>query len=432
MKIKKLLVASTVLATMIAPTFSVVFAEESYENTEEVIIISAPVDTISTKISFSDVPTSHWAYNSITNLVDLGYVSGYPNGTYGIEKEVTRGEAASIIARWMRGTGKIVEKETYNNPFADVPSTYWASKNILEVVDAGYMGGKGNGKFEPLATVTRAEMATILVNVLDVEKKADYQFHDVASTYWASEYIKTAYSHGLVNGVGNYKFNPTGKVTRAQYAVFINNGINWKADFVAEPIPEKPVVVVPVSNDNPDAVYGKDVNNVFTVDNDVYVSDTTWARMMENKYLKASVSDEAQKILLDVNKKYGANYQYTAIQGHLAISNLNDSEESNIDITKNSSLDGLDGCVITISFTELPQVEIMKKFLNLMDSTMYTKMNSRIDETISKGNYFMTIDEFNGYSKNYTDVMGYTSVYLNASGAKGMGEGSFMIELDPK
>lgn len=432
MKIKKLLVASTVLATMIAPTSSVVFAEESYENTEEVIIISAPVDTISTKISFSDVPTSHWAYNSITNLVDLGYVSGYPNGTYGIEKEVTRGEAASIIARWMRGTGKIVEKETYNNPFADVPSTYWASKDILEVVDAGYMSGKGNGKFEPLATVTRAEMATILVNVLDVEKKADYQFHDVASTYWASEYIKTAYSHGLVNGVGNYKFNPTGKVTRAQYAVFINNGINWKADFVAEPIPEKPVVVVPVSNDNPDAVYGKDVNNVFTVDNDVYVSDTTWARMMENKYLKAAYSDTAQKVLVNVNKKYGTNYQYTSTQGEFFFTNLNDSEEREFSILENYSLEGGDGCIFRIDFAEPVQVEIMKSFLNVMDSAMYSKMSSRINEVISQGNYFRTLDELNGYEKKFTDINGYEYISLSVYSSKNLGYGSFTIVLDPK
>lgn len=50
---------------------------------------------------FSDVPTSHWASSSITELSNLGYVSGYTNGAYGINDTVTRGQVSSVLVRWM-------------------------------------------------------------------------------------------------------------------------------------------------------------------------------------------------------------------------------------------------------------------------------------------------------------------------------------------
>ena len=50
---------------------------------------------------FSDVPAGHWAYDSVNKLVAEGVVDGYPDGTYGGDKLMTRYEMAQIVAKAM-------------------------------------------------------------------------------------------------------------------------------------------------------------------------------------------------------------------------------------------------------------------------------------------------------------------------------------------
>lgn len=48
---------------------------------------------------FPDVPSNHWAYQAVQGLADKGLVEGYPDGTFGGDKMMTRYEFASIIYR---------------------------------------------------------------------------------------------------------------------------------------------------------------------------------------------------------------------------------------------------------------------------------------------------------------------------------------------
>jgi len=50
---------------------------------------------------FSDVPTSHWAYNAVNTLAEQGLLEGYPNGTFKGKQSLTRYEFAQAIARMM-------------------------------------------------------------------------------------------------------------------------------------------------------------------------------------------------------------------------------------------------------------------------------------------------------------------------------------------
>ena len=48
---------------------------------------------------FTDVPTDHWAYDAVNLLQKDGYVIGYPDGTFGGKRAITRYEFAVAIAR---------------------------------------------------------------------------------------------------------------------------------------------------------------------------------------------------------------------------------------------------------------------------------------------------------------------------------------------
>ena len=50
---------------------------------------------------FSDVPQGHWAYDAVSKLAAEGVVDGYPDGTYGGDRLMTRYEMAQIVAKAM-------------------------------------------------------------------------------------------------------------------------------------------------------------------------------------------------------------------------------------------------------------------------------------------------------------------------------------------
>ena len=78
----------------------------------------------SASLKFPDVAQDHWAFGYIASAVDHGLVKGYPDGTFGPSRNVTKAEVLTIIARaqnWSGGSG---------SHFNDVPSGYWAFASI--------------------------------------------------------------------------------------------------------------------------------------------------------------------------------------------------------------------------------------------------------------------------------------------------------------
>ena len=81
------------------------------------------------------------------------------------------------------------------------------------------INGMGDDSFEPEATMTRAQYATIIVKALGLTPKANGKFTDVAADKWYAPYIGTANAYGIVNGVSDTEFNPEGTITRQEAAL---------------------------------------------------------------------------------------------------------------------------------------------------------------------------------------------------------------------
>ena len=79
----------------------------------------------------------------------------------------------------------------------------------------------GDGLFAPNDNMTRAQFATITVKALGLTARANNNFTDVKSSDWFAPYVGTANSYGIVNGVGDNKFNPTGTITRQEAATMV-------------------------------------------------------------------------------------------------------------------------------------------------------------------------------------------------------------------
>ena len=108
---------------------------------------------------------------------------------------------------------------------ADVDSKYYQAVETL--VALGVINGTGDNMLSPKATYTREEAAKIAV-YLAVGVEAGDQigktlptqdpFKDVSKDRWSAPYIAYCASHGILNGVGNGNFEPTGKLTGYAWA----------------------------------------------------------------------------------------------------------------------------------------------------------------------------------------------------------------------
>ena len=92
---------------------------------------------------------------------------------------------------------------------------------IEQLASRGIINGMGKGTFAPNKTMTRAEFAAIVTRALGLAAKDTKAFTDVPSSKWYAGYIGTANSSGIVNGVGNGKFNPEGTITRQEAAAMV-------------------------------------------------------------------------------------------------------------------------------------------------------------------------------------------------------------------
>ncbi|WP_394188547.1 S8 family serine peptidase [Paenisporosarcina quisquiliarum] len=103
--------------------------------------------------------------------------------------------------------------------FVDVQVTYRYYPEIKKAQLAGLVSGD-LGKFNPQENLTRAQMAKVLVLAFDLKKKGEHSFVDVSKNHWASDYISILYSNGITIG-DNGKYSPESPVTRAHFAAFL-------------------------------------------------------------------------------------------------------------------------------------------------------------------------------------------------------------------
>ena len=159
--------------------------------------------------------------DEIEYLVDQKVISGYPDGTFKPQMELTRLHAVTMILR-----EKGITDYTAPNPgFTDLKPGQKGYDVVSKAVDMGFISGKtaanGSKYFDPQATLTRAQMAKIMVVAYGLPINNSFTFTDVSADNGAKSYISTLAANNITTGYLDGTFKPNGKITRQHFAAFM-------------------------------------------------------------------------------------------------------------------------------------------------------------------------------------------------------------------
>lgn len=198
-------------------------------------------------VKFTDVPDSHWASSSITEMADKGIMSGIGNNLFAPSNTLTGAEFVTMLVRQFYSDKLGTEGGTWYAPFMAAAK----SANILT--------GTNVGSNENLAasTINRYDMAQLMYNVLKAEGITTSSLSDTSKVAdWASvpsiyrDAVSVCYNMGMLTGVDNKgTFNGTGVMDRAQAAVVMDRLLEVCSGGTPS-TPEKPAGSLTLTGDN--------------------------------------------------------------------------------------------------------------------------------------------------------------------------------------
>lgn len=157
------------------------------------VVFMMVVSTVAFASTFSDVAETA-SYNTAIKVgTDLSFFTGYEDGTFKPEGEITRAEFAAIVVRMLGQEGQ-VEGAKATTMFTDVPADHWAAGYINIAVQAGVINGYGDGRFGPEDQVEYQDAITMIVRALGYEPA-------IGSAGYPTGYLTKAGELGLTSGV---------------------------------------------------------------------------------------------------------------------------------------------------------------------------------------------------------------------------------------
>ena len=181
-------------------------AEEMPEDTET----PAPEDpepilyTTNYSPDFSDLDENCTYYEAVKSVTAYRLMSGYPDGSFRPDSDITRAEFVAMLAPYGQST------VSTGTDFADVPADHWAADAIATAVASGWLEGLGDKLFYPERSITRAEAVAIVNRVLghEVDSRAldatapQDMYVDVPADHWAYyDILDATYSSELLSHI---------------------------------------------------------------------------------------------------------------------------------------------------------------------------------------------------------------------------------------
>ena len=202
-----------------------------YMDAEGNKITIAPYTTI-ISLPFSDVRWGAWYFESAKTLHDLNLMTGFPDGSFKPQDELSRAELMTLLYRMDNSP------IAGSSSFEDVAVGKYYASAVAWAQENGIVNGTSDIKFSPNLSITREQIATILMRYADYKgdsissiTELDASLFDDYNTVsgYAKEAVDWAVKCGLISGKGDNKLDPKGVATRAETAAILHRFLELAA-----------------------------------------------------------------------------------------------------------------------------------------------------------------------------------------------------------
>ena len=168
-----------------------------------------------------DTGVSRWL-----NVTDhIAYLTGYPSGGFGPDNSMTRAEVAQMFYALLQNKDVPITRT-----FPDVPADAWYATAVNTLASLGMVSGDETGNYRPNDPITRAEFCVIALAFAYEPENTLCWFTDVNTGDWFYSYVAQAASYGWIGGYTDGTFGPNNPITRAQVTTIVNNMLGRAAD----------------------------------------------------------------------------------------------------------------------------------------------------------------------------------------------------------
>ncbi len=187
-------------------------------------VLYAKWNKLASMTDFTDVSDNDWFYEDVLFVTQKGLMIGTGSKVFSPNSTATRGQIVTILYR-LEGSPEVKGE----CPFKDVASGSYYEKAIIWAASNSIVNGYGDDKFGPDDSITREQLCAIFFRYAKLRgtEIGDYSeysldFVDKADiSSWATEALCWMNANGIINGVGNNRFDPLGNATRAQAAAIL-------------------------------------------------------------------------------------------------------------------------------------------------------------------------------------------------------------------
>lgn len=186
--------------------------------------VPATTTDVTATEQFTDLSGCEWAKTAITALAKKGVVAGKGDGIFAPQDRVRREELVTMIARLF---GYSSDTET---AFADVENGSWYAAAVAAAAEKGIVLGVSEDYFGVGEYISRQDMAVIAFRALRLDSDIDditFTDGDTIAEY-AQTAVKVLKKNNLLSGYPDGSFAPKGSVTRAETAQILYNILKLK------------------------------------------------------------------------------------------------------------------------------------------------------------------------------------------------------------
>ena len=172
------------------------------------------------RAAFTDT-TGHWAETAITKWSEeYSIINGYEDGTFRPDNSITRGAFAGILDRFLK-----FQSTSPAGTFSDLSGNYWEDA-ILKLHASGvYLGN--NGQALAGDTITRQQAVTMIARAFNISGESATVYYldaDQVADY-AKPYLAEMSALGYITDSSDGYFRPTDAITRAEIVTILDNMI---------------------------------------------------------------------------------------------------------------------------------------------------------------------------------------------------------------